>query len=155
MKKFFTAQICENGHIASSYGDSTDLFCRKCGAPIISKCPACKQPIKGKPNEDYSYMYSYERPSFCVYCGSPFPWVIQAQEAAQELLALDATLDPEEQKLLYNSIPDLVVDTPKSKVAATRWSRFLSHVKPQFQDAIKQVLIEVVSEGAKKVLFGS
>lgn len=155
MKDFYTAQICENGHVISSYGDSTDSFCKKCGAVIISKCPTCGQPIKGKVNDDYSYMYSYERPSFCTYCGSPFPWVVQAQEAAKELLTLDTALDPDEQKLLYDSIPDLVVDTPKSKVAATRWSRFIARAKPQFQEAVKQILIDVISESAKKVLFGS
>ncbi len=74
MNKYYTAQICENGHVISSVGDSSDLFCEECGSKIINSCPSCNSPIRGQLNDDSFIVCTYNAPKHCPKCGEAYPW---------------------------------------------------------------------------------
>lgn len=153
--EFYPAQICENGHVVNAYGESPLRYCEECGAPILSNCPECGYPLKGMLRHQISYMFHYSRPSYCGVCGKPLPWVLKAKEEAHEILALGGSLSADEKQLLYDSVLDLITDTPKSRPAQIRWQRFLAKAEPQIREAFKQLFINVVSDAAAKVLFGA
>jgi len=95
----------------------------------------------------------YEVPAHCHSCGKPYPWTAARIEAAKELSdELDA-LTPEEKQQLRNSIDDLVVDTPRTTMAATRFKKLASKAGKGAVEAFKSVLVGVLSEAAKKILF--
>ncbi len=73
-------------------------------------------------------------------------------QAVQELTLETEELDQEKEKLI-NSLPDLVSDTPKTTVAATRWRKALEKIGEQSASIFKELLIEIASESAKKLLF--
>jgi hypothetical protein len=82
------AQICHNDHMANSstqkMPEFNQKFCETCGAPTITTCPNCNEPIRG------SYWggvigVTYEAPRFCINCGEPFPWAKLKIEAANAL----------------------------------------------------------------------
>ena len=158
MKKIdthYSAQICESGHVISASGTTDDEFCSWCGASLICECPQCGSPIKGRLIDPFVHGRPYRRPAYCPYCGTPYPWTVKAQEALQELLELETLAEPEAKDLLDKSIPDLISETPKTKVAATRWRRFLDKLAPAAKETFRQVLIEIMAESAKRTMFGS
>jgi hypothetical protein len=96
---------------------------------------------------------SYEPPAFCGECGKPFPWTERRLEAAREL-ALEADhLSDEERKQLAESLPDLARDTPRTQVAATRFRRLAAKAGAETANALRAVLIDVMSEAAKKAIW--
>lgn len=48
MSRYYSAQICLNGHTISSYGNGDEKYCSSCGSEIISNCPNCNSHIRGK-----------------------------------------------------------------------------------------------------------
>ena len=59
---------CENGHYLGrkTLFSFKGKFCPKCGAKVISKCPACGKPIRANIYIDDS--------EFCPECGVHYPW---------------------------------------------------------------------------------
>ena len=65
------------------------------------------------------------RPAFCFKCGKPHPWTKASLEAALELAAEVISFTPGERAEFAKSLPDLVADSPKTTVAATRFKRLM------------------------------
>jgi hypothetical protein len=63
-------------------------------------------------------------------------------------------LTAEEREILKGSLDDLVADTPRTALAATRFKKLVARVGPVVADGFKQILIDVVSESAKKMMWG-
>ena len=74
-----SVKICLNGHIIDYEIENEESFCRDCGAPLITSCPACGAEL---PKQTYyvEYDYNYEpyncynayvRPNFCPFCSEP------------------------------------------------------------------------------------
>lgn len=63
VKKYDTAQICENGHIITIHFDTEEHerknFCPQCSAPTIIKCPYCHSKIQGGLNETHKKLTSF------------------------------------------------------------------------------------------------
>ncbi|WP_369525236.1 DUF2321 domain-containing protein [Faecalibaculum rodentium] len=102
----------------------------------------------------FCYALKYARPYFCPYCGKPYPWTQKAIESAVELLALsEESLDAETRELLKNCLPDLMTDTPVSKVAAARWGQFLAKSGSLVKNAAHEIFNGIVTEAVLKILF--
>src|SRR4051812_37161199 len=98
-----TAQVCPNGHVATSmaasYAEHRQPYCEKCGEATIMECPKCSTPIRGHhhtPGVIGSYEYS--PPSFCYKCGSAFPWTERKTQAAIDLF-IEETQDQEDRRV--------------------------------------------------------
>jgi hypothetical protein len=61
-------------------------------------------------------------------------------------------LTPTEKEALSKSLDDLVKDTPQTQVAATRFKKLLSKVSKEGGTALREILVSVLSETAKKTL---
>jgi len=94
----------------------------------------------------------YSRPAYCNNCGRAFPWTTAAVAATKEL-AIEADLSEMDRNELPDIIENLVRETPRSSVAAARMRRILEKAKPWASEGFKTILIEVVTEGAKKMIW--
>jgi hypothetical protein len=55
--------------------------------------------------------------------------------------------------LLQSTIDDLVVDTPRTSLALARFKKLMLKIGKQGADAFKDILVDVLSEAAKKQLW--
>lgn len=160
MSYYHVAQICLNGHvITDTYDQNPEFrqnFCNKCGEKTITKCPNCKSNIRGDYEvEGICFIGSTmdTAPAYCYNCGSPYPWTKTALESTQELLALESTLSSDELSYLSENLSSIIVDTPKTKVVATKFKISLSKISSTTASAIKDILVDIASETAKKIIF--
>lgn len=149
------AQICLNGHIVNA--SSTQLpefnstFCEKCGAKTIDACPSCAAPIRG------AYLATYsktELPAFCHACGKSFPWTDTAIEASVHLATELGHLDATEASQFEEAVNELIRESPRMPIAASRFKKLLAKVGTETAPIIRDTLTDMLSETAKKMLFG-
>lgn len=152
---FDIAQICRNGHKINSssqdYPQFNQDFCEECGSPTITACPECASPIQGAGRN--SMFDHFTVPKFCAKCGSPYPWTKAKLQAALDLTKEVENLDNDEKVMLEKSIDDLVKDTPDKVVAAIRFKKLMVKVGQGASSAFREILVDVVSESAKKLLW--
>ena len=149
------AAICENGHVATTTDASTytDSFCKECGSKIIKTCPKCGTPIQGCSHEDLFYTCGrYNPPSYCHNCGQPYPWTTARIEAAKMLIEDMDELSDEEKKKMSESIDKIITDTPYTEASANRIKKYLLKIGKESASAIRDVLVNIASEAAKKIL---
>jgi hypothetical protein len=162
MGGFSVAHICLNGHVESKGWDAqlkqNKPFCANCGKAIIRVCRKCEHAIQGEWvvddwNEDNPFPH-WNRPSYCQHCGGAYPWTELAIEAAQ-LLALELEdLSKEEREILSKTIPDLVEESPMTKVAVTRFNKVMAKVGAPTAKLFKEILSDVIKDSVKKMMFG-
>lgn len=152
------AQVCPNGHVitayASSYPQHRQEFCAKCGAQTIMSCQACGADIPG----DYLAVGiiggpEYQPPAYCIKCGAPFPWMTTRLSAAKALAVNLANLSETEQRELEAAIDDMAKDTPMAQVSAGRFKRLVLKSGASALDGFRTILVDVVSEAVKKVIW--
>ncbi len=152
-----TAQVCNNGHVITQYAESNpdnkEKFCSKCGQPTITQCPNCSEKIRGYYHVPHVIaMASEHAPSFCHNCGTPYPWTVAKIEAAKELVDTLNNISLEEQKTLKQSIDDIARDSPRTNVAALKFKQIGGKIGIEAVNALKEILIGVTTEAAKKAL---
>ena len=157
------ALVCANGHLltgdAKEDRENVHKFCPKCGAKAIEACPNCDGIIPGDHYyEDWhGQLQQGEQiraaPRFCGQCSAPFPWTESALEAAR-LLIEESELDAADMTALTESLPELVRDTSKTQAATVRWVRILKDAGMATKDALRDVLVNVISEAVKKGIWG-
>ena len=171
------AQICTNGHIVNlmlvSRPEHNSKFCGRCGAPTITNCQNCNAPINGfyhegsadefdidgmieeivNPPSNITPDYTTVR-SFCPNCGKSYPWTEAKLKAAQELSDEVDNLSPEERDLLKKSIDDIVRETPQTPVAVNRFKKLIAKAGPVAAEGFKKILLDLISETAKKAIWG-
>ena len=74
-------------------------------------------------------------------------------EAAKALAHEQDELTIADKLLLQSSIDDLVVDTPQSSIALIRFKKLMLKIGKQGADAFKDILVNVISEAARKQLW--
>lgn len=160
MGYYQTAQICTNGHIITGNYDisneSHQNFCDKCGSETITSCPNCNSKIRGHYKvEGVAYLGSSMKspPSYCYNCGKPYPWTESSLKSAQELLELEDILSKEELNYFNENISSIIVDTPNSKVIATKLKIFISKASSTVGSALKDIIVEIGSETVKKIIL--
>ncbi len=151
-------QICLNGHpitgSADAYPEFAKNFCPDCGQATITKCLKCEVNIQGSYYAPGVLSYrGYESPAFCHNCGSPYPWTEEKLKAAQELIYEDEELSDDQKEILNKTLPDLVSETPRTQLAATRFKKIVNKAVNFTGEGLKQILIEIAAESAKKMLW--
>ena len=143
MGYYKTAQICLNGHcITSDIDYNTENYCSVCGSATITKCPNCHSNIRGDYEDDFAIFAGYETPKYCHNCGKPFPWTEAAIQAAAEILALDDSLTADGTQILIDALPDLICETPKTKLAVAKFKKLLSASERFVIDGIREFAID-------------
>jgi len=141
--------------MAEKYPESNKAFCNVWGSKTIVVCPSCDAKIKGR----YSLpgivdFGAYEKSAFCDNCGKPYPWTEKAQEAADALISFSEDLSQEEKKEFKESITDLITESPKTNVAIVKFKTFAKKAGKDIAGGIKDIIIDLVSETAKKAIWG-
>ena len=96
----------------------------------------------------------YELPSFCEACGKPYPWTERKLQAAKELIDREQSLAPHEKIALEADISDITHDAPRTQAAAIRIKGFLAKVPGVVGSALRDIVVDVASEAAKKIILG-
>lgn len=160
--RYDVAQICLNGHVMNdcfkSLPQHNRSFCERCGATTITTCQKCNASIPGHYSSELLILGGppeppYSPPAFCHNCGAPYPWTESRLQAARELAHELEDLTDEEKSILAQNLDDIVGDTPRTTLAATRWKKVLSRAGPVVTDAFRQILVDVMSETAKKIVW--
>jgi len=153
------AQICLNGHVITAgyqrYPEYRKQHCDRCGAKTITECPTCHQAIQGDHVDPDAIIFvpgGFRAPAYCHSCGNPFPWTEQRLDALVELTKESASL-AEDRDDLGTLVPDLLANTPRSELAATRWRKALAKVEENIAPALRSLLTEIATEAVKKMLF--
>ena len=154
------AQICENGHVANSsardYPVSNQDHCDKCGSRTITTCPACETEIRGMHHVPGVISFGeYTAPGFCHNCGEPFPWTTAVLCAAEDLADELDDLSADEKDSLKKALPDLVRETPRARLAETRFKKLMRKVGEEGVEGMRGLLTDIVSETVRKTLFGA
>lgn len=157
-KIYHIAQVCTNGHVVSamlnSLEDKRGEFCEQCGKSTIVTCPSCNKPIQGwAHNPHVSMLVEFSPPNFCLFCGKSFPWTESKIEALQELIEFEKGLSEEDKGLMKNTIDDIINETPKTKIASMKFKQGFSKLGKESGKIARDILVDIASETAKKVLF--
>ncbi len=161
MGSYDVSQICLNGHTitrsARSSPEFTQKFCSKCGEQTITACIHCNHPIQGEYRGGGAVIISKDPPppNFCHNCGKPYPWTERKIEAAKKLADEFDNLPSPEREKLKQSLDDLYRETPQTEVAAIQFKKIMAKVGQESYAAMKEILIGVLSEATRKLIFGS
>ncbi|HEX4096622.1 MAG TPA: DUF2321 domain-containing protein, partial [Caulobacteraceae bacterium] len=117
----------------------------------IDTCAECNAAIPGYYHSDVIAVANTPTPSYCIQCGTAYPWRAAAIENLQELLR-EGGLEADDIAAAERAIPDVIQETPKTESATIKLGRVLQKMgKPAYDVAI-QVLSDLASETAKKTL---
>lgn len=154
------AQICMNGHVITSLlkmnPTRSQKYCSQCGALTITTCPKCNKEIGGSyydPEWLKDYEGSYKKPSFCHNYGTAYPWMDSKLKAARDLSDEFDNLTQDERDLLKKSLDDIVRDTPQTTVSALRFKKLAAKAGSIAASTLKDILVDIASEAAKKVIW--
>lgn len=155
-----------------------EKFCSLCDSKVISECTKCKTPIRAhyyaqeamyqpvcgyydplKSDQEHKMKFTgYNRkrltnelhiPSFCYHCGHPFPWTELFLKTADEMVDMFDELTLEQKQELKATFPDLIVETPSSKLSALKASKIING----FQSFGKDFFISFLKDGTIQSLF--
>lgn len=151
------AQICLNGHCitgaARTYPSDRQNFCDKCGAATIMECPECHADIRGEYQADGLLNFAaFPVPAYCSNCGKPYPWTKSAIEAVAELIQEDEEMQEAAKEALVASLPDVITETPRTNLAATRVRKALLAAGRFTADGLRQFAIDFGCELVKQQL---
>lgn len=154
----YKQSICLNGHQITdefSPNETVTGYCEQCGAKLIDSCPHCKYPIEGFYYPDgVVYLRSPNDklpvPKYCKKCGTPYPWTKDSLDALNEVIQL-SNLSIQDKESLQASTPDLLVDTPRTKVAVLKWKTIGKSILNLAHD----IIVEVASESITKAIYGN
>ena len=154
-------KACVNGHaVTGNLGKSAsagDKFCSRCGASTIDACPECRQPLRGEFEVSSVVVLGglgWTPPTFCHNCGKALPWTAARLAAAKELAEEADGLDEAERTKLQAALDDVVSDNPRTAVAATRIKKALAKLPGAAGKALRDLVVDIASEAAKKLIFG-
>ncbi len=160
MGYFDVSQVCLNGHVITRNARRSlqfqKKFCDRCGAETIMACPECKTPIQGEYHAEGVFVLGSTMgppTGFCSNCGRPYPWTQRRIEAASVLANEMENLSIEEKDILEKSLDSLIRDSPDTELAASRFKRIMAKVGAESYTAMKSILVNVLSEAAKKTLY--
>lgn len=159
MGEYKTAQICQNGHVITEdifFEELCSKYCPKCGETTITNCPICSEPIRGRyQNCEGFFSRKYRAPAYCHNCGKPFPWTKLKLEAARELINDVDELTDEERKNINNSFTNIISDNPMTTVSANKIRNVLKKIPEQATSCLRDILVDIASETAKKIIWPS
>jgi hypothetical protein len=153
------AEICHNGHVSNDstqkYPEDSQKFCDVCGQKTIRNCEKCNEGIRGFHHIAGIGGGHYTRPSFCINCGEAFPWTSNGVSAAKEFTEFLDEISSEDKDILIKSLDDLVKDSPRTPLAAAKFKKIVSKAGSTIAGSFKDILVDVISETAKKAIWPS
>lgn len=160
MGTYRVAQLCPNGHVATTAADQhpelREAFCSQCGEATMMQCPGCSASIRGSYHVEGVFMVgdTYVPPGFCHNCGKSFPWTERKIASAIELVEVGASLSPEDLQQFRSDLTELTKNSPGTQVASLRFKRVMSKVGTSIASGVRDIVVDVVSEAAKKAIWG-
>ncbi|KUO66100.1 MAG: hypothetical protein APF84_12320 [Gracilibacter sp. BRH_c7a] len=159
--QYDVAQICLNGHLVNEATKKSPQFsskyCGKCGQPTIDKCPLCKSPIASRYQRSRTPSMSSSPespvPFYCHDCGKPYPWTQTIIDTTIELISGEDELTPEDKKIITENLPDIISQTPRTPLAASRVRKTLEGMSGAGKEVFKQLLSDNVTESAKLLIW--
>jgi hypothetical protein len=159
------AEVCRNGHVSTSnvdaHPDRREKYCSKCGEMTITECPDCKLAIRGSYTRGGMQFAApglphdrYSPPAFCFNCGRAFPWTEIKIAGAAELLEASTEISPWELQQFRADLAEATRDTPKTPAASARIKKTLANVGASVGGAIKDIVVDILSEAAKRMIWG-
>jgi len=82
------------------------------------------------------------------------PWTERRLEAAKALAEDLEGLNDDERQQLAGTLRDLVSDSPMTTVSAGKFKRLVTKAGHGAAGAFRDILVDVASETAKKVIWG-
>jgi hypothetical protein len=161
MGTYRIAQVCPNGHVATTAADANpelrEAYCSQCGEETLTNCPKCRAPIRGDYYVEGVFGFGgvYEPPTFCHNCGTAFPWTERKVAAAVELVEVGADLSPAEVQQFKDDLTELTKDSPKTQVASLRFKKVMAKVGNSVASGVRDIVVDVLSEAAKKAIWGA
>ncbi len=156
--------VCANGHLLNDWAQAQAApnakFCPECGEGTLSRCPECDTPLRGRflpegaEREPDGGKRIARAPRYCHECGSPFPWTAERLLAADELAAQLDDLSDEERRLLRAAFRDILTENPRTEVAALRIKRAAEHAGKGASRILFEVVENLASETAKRLILG-
>lgn len=145
MGYYKTAKICLNGHMITDDLESSgnnDSFCSECGAKAITHCKYCNANIHGYYFVPGVLNLAAETtvPAYCHDCGEPYPWTETFLKTAEEMVDMFNELSTEQKQQLKETFPDLIVETPQSKLAALRAAKLINGLTSFGKDIFVKLL---------------
>ncbi len=157
MANYDVANICMNGHVVNAYTklmpERGGGFCETCGERTITACPDCRHEIQGPYQGAFVSNSDFQVPNFCRHCGKSYPWTERKLQAARELIEGEQALAADEKLSLQADINDITRDAPRTQPAAIRVKALLAKVPGAVGSALRDILVDVASEAAKKTIL--
>jgi hypothetical protein len=163
-----TAQICSSGHVITPFynleGNPNAVFCGGCHGKTFTQCPNCLAAIKGgsyTARQDYltndvtitqKDLY-YSPPNYCIYCSHPFPWTVEALDAAKEFI-VEASGMEELDSQIAEDLRLLGADSPRTPVAALRTKKMLSKLTKGARELAVDLIAKYATEMTMTTLKG-
>ena len=149
------AQICIQGHLVSegvgAFPEHRQAYCRSCGSGTVWSCGSCDEAIRGALMLGVG-VSQYKVPGHCHGCGSPYPWTATRVEAMRELAHELDGLSSEEQEQLAESFEELMTDTPRMELMATRFNRLIKQSAGAGRKALVSLAVTAFTEKAKEFI---
>ncbi|MGH7813035.1 MAG: DUF2321 domain-containing protein [Candidatus Binataceae bacterium] len=163
MDHYDSAQICLNGHVINDQARSSPQrgadFCPNCGSRTATQCPSCKTEIRGHYHRGGEFPLEinpahYHAPAFCHNCGNAYPWTAAALAAANEIVEREETLTTDDKAEFEADVNDVIRDVPRTRAAAIRIKGFLAKIPGAAASALRDIVVDIASEAAKKIILG-
>jgi hypothetical protein len=157
MGEYRRAAVCRRGHVYTSdvsYSPPAER-CETCGAKILTSCPGCETPLRGRYHVDgvISLGDEFSPPDFCFSCGSPLPWASrQARIWELQNLLDEEDLDEADRLSVSEQLQALQDPDLDEAEQVERWTR-IKKVSPGLM-ASGQRIIETVVTAAVKAQLG-
>jgi hypothetical protein len=94
----------------------------------------------------------WEIPSYCHECGAAYPWTERKAEALAEAIGELDQLSAEDREKLKQSIPDVITETPKTELAASRFSKAMGKAGQAGRKLLSEMLTNVAADAALKLM---
>lgn len=151
---YYCAHVCQNGHgVIECEPIVKKEYCEKCGAEMLDKCPSCRNIIREwhiSPN--VLFTPQYHPINYCRNCGKPYPWTEAALKASAALIDEDEELNDKLRVDAIETLPDLLIETPRTNLAVIRLKKVLSSAGKFTADGLRQFVIDFCCEFVKKQL---
>lgn len=152
--EYYVQVTCTNGHVADNFhkGGDYQRWCGHCGKQTIIACPSCGGPLRGSYRD---MAVSREPDAYCLHCGKALPWTESKLDAVREIAKLVDGLTDNDRKILNDILPDLISteETPNTQIATLKMKSLIKKGGKVFAESVQKIIVDVISETAKKTLF--
>lgn len=120
------------------------------------QCSHCAASIRGEYHVEgvFGFGLDYQPPAFCHNCGKAFSWTERKIASAVELVEVGAELPEAELEQFRADLSELTRDSPRTQVAALRFKKVMKKVGTSVASGVRDIVVDVISEAAKKSIWG-